>query len=703
MGVRVLYTSLVVKPKERVAGVILVLVLAVVAVWAASAVGATPLLVDQGGRVLSAPQVSAIYLGDYWLSGQGAADAAHLDAFLQMWIDGPSVTDVLAQYRIAPGRFTNSDKVPGAVPAEFTDADAQALVQQEIAARRVVASPQTVHVVYLPPGTVMTVDDTSSLQRLGGYHSSYLDSATGLPVYYLVVAYSQGANGIDFNLAARDNITIVASGVLAGALTNPDAGLAQAGWVDVVNGEVGQIAFALSTDPAGGDVWVRQGAFAVELLWSNEAGKLDAGTATALVGATATGVQTLSITPSNQQAVPGSTVIFTVSNDATSVTALNLTLSQLPAALVGTLGQTALAPGQSTTLTIEVPATTSVGTTASASVTGTSGTSTETATATLSIVATTTGGGQGLSITPATEQVVPGTSASFTVANATSNDTLNLTVSELPATLVATFGQTALAPGQSTTLTIAAGANAAVGTSASITVTGTNATSTQTATATLSIVATSTGGGAGGQGLSITPATQQVVPGTSASFTLANATSTDTLTLSVSELPATLVATFGQTTLAPGQSTTLTIAAAANASVGTSASIAVTGTSATSTQTATATLSIVATLTPGQPGAAPADFTLTVGPTTQTMDVAGEVAVFTLTTTGDPNTTIKLKVKHLRKGLNAYLSKKRMAAGETATLTFIARRDAKRKTYELVLEGKSKHGEVLVPFTLTVR
>jgi hypothetical protein len=485
-----------VKPKERVGGIFLVLVVAVAAVWVAVALAATPLLVDRGGRVLTAPQVSAIYLGDYWSTTQGSAEALHLDAFLRAWIAGPSVTGVLAQYRVGPGTFSASDKVTTASPAQFTDANAQALVQQELAAKRVVGGPQAVHVIFLPPGTVLTVDGASSQQRLGGYHSSYLDSGTGTRVSYAVVVYGQGTNGIDFKRPARDNITIVASGVLAGALTNPDAGQGQAGWLDDASGEVGEIAFALSTDPELGDVWTPQGAFAVMLLWSNQGAKLDAGT-TVFAGATATGAQTLAISPATQEAVPGTSVTYTVSNDATSVDALNLT---------------------------------------------------------------------------------------------------------------------------------------------------------------------------------------------------------------VSDLPATLVATFGQTTLAPGASTTLTIAVAATATVGTSASVVVTGTTLTTTETATATLSIVATLSPTTPATpTPADFTLAADTATQTMDRGGEVAVFTFTSTGDPNVTIKLKVKHLRKGVNAYLSRKRIAAGETVTVTFIARRDAKRKTYEMVVEGKSDDGEVLVPITLTVR
>src|SRR3954470_11217253 len=142
-------------PKQRAPGVIL-LTIALLAVGVAVAVGADALVVDHGGTVLSAPQVSAIYLGDFWVTSPGGSDALHTDAFLQAWLAGPSVTDVLAQYRVGAAGFASSDKVRGASPAQFSDADAQALVQQEIAAGRAVNGAQTIHVIYLPPGTVLT-------------------------------------------------------------------------------------------------------------------------------------------------------------------------------------------------------------------------------------------------------------------------------------------------------------------------------------------------------------------------------------------------------------------------------------------------------------------------------------------------------------------------------------------------------------------
>src|SRR2546430_13208832 len=99
---------------------LLVLVGAIVAVSMGVAVGA-PLLVNHGGKVLTAPQVSGVYLGDYWSTAQGASDALHTDTFIQTWLSGPSVTDVLAQYGIGGASFASSVKVAGASPLQFRD------------------------------------------------------------------------------------------------------------------------------------------------------------------------------------------------------------------------------------------------------------------------------------------------------------------------------------------------------------------------------------------------------------------------------------------------------------------------------------------------------------------------------------------------------------------------------------------------------
>ncbi|HYE91956.1 MAG TPA: hypothetical protein VEA38_13085, partial [Terriglobales bacterium] len=301
--------------------------LAVLALWADLAAAQTPRLVDHGGRVLSAPQVSPIYLGSYWATPQGQADALNTDAFLQTWLVGPGITDVLAQYRVRRAVFASSDRVPDPAPAVFTEANAVALVQRELAFGRVFAGAEAVYVIYLPPGTVATFLGASSERSLGGYHSRYLDSTTGLPVYFAVVVYSQGANGLDLTGDPQQNLTILSSRVLADAFTNPDAGAAPA-WLDPTHGEVGDVAVSISADATLRDVWTFQSGFAVALLWSNRLGRLDAGSAT--IGATATGEQTLSLTPATQEALPGTAVTFTISNAATSVDTLALSVSELP-------------------------------------------------------------------------------------------------------------------------------------------------------------------------------------------------------------------------------------------------------------------------------------------------------------------------------------------------------------------------------------
>ncbi|HYE90220.1 MAG TPA: hypothetical protein VEA38_04330, partial [Terriglobales bacterium] len=277
---------------------------------------------------------------------------------------------------------------PGAAPAVFTEANAVALVQQELAFGRVFADAQAVYVIYLPPGTVATFLGASSERRLGGYHSRYLDPNTGLPVYFAVVVYSQGANGLDLTGDPQQNLSILSSRVLAGAFTNPDDGAAPA-WFDPTHGEVGDVAISISADATLRDVWTFQNGFAVALLWSNKLGRLDAGSVT--IGATATGEQTLSLSPATQEAVPGTTVTFTIANAATSVDSLALTVSELPAGITATLSAPTLAPGASATLTVAVAADVATGQSVSVTVLGANSLGvSEVATATLSIVTTLT-------------------------------------------------------------------------------------------------------------------------------------------------------------------------------------------------------------------------------------------------------------------------------------------------------------------------
>ena len=123
--------------------------------------------------------------------------------------------------------------------------------------------------VVLPPGTVLDAGGgVTSKDGLGGFHGSYTD-AQGKNVYFGVVAYSQGDNGIDFAGNGRDNLTIVESHEFDEAATDPDVENGRLGWYHAQYGEVGDLAVNSGLVPLS-QAWGRDaGGFAVQTEWSN--------------------------------------------------------------------------------------------------------------------------------------------------------------------------------------------------------------------------------------------------------------------------------------------------------------------------------------------------------------------------------------------------------------------------------------------------
>jgi hypothetical protein len=159
--------------------------------------------------------------------------------------------------------------LPGA-PSKITKNDLIALITKQLASGAVKAGPQTVHVVVLPPGTVLDAGGgVTSKKGLGGFHGSYLD-ASGKSVYFAAIAYSQGANGIDFNGKARDNITITESHELDEAATDPDVNNGKLGWYNDQFGEIGDLAVNSGLVPLD-KAFVRDAqGYAEQLEWSNQ-------------------------------------------------------------------------------------------------------------------------------------------------------------------------------------------------------------------------------------------------------------------------------------------------------------------------------------------------------------------------------------------------------------------------------------------------
>ena len=227
------------------------------------------------------------------------------------------------------------------------------------------------------------------------------------------------------------------------------------------------------TEAAEIQILAHENGFPVVLLWSNRDGRLAGGAAggrSARIAATSTGQGTLSVTPATQEAVPGSTVTYTVENASTSVDTLTLSLADLPDGVTAAFGGTVLAPGASTTLTVTVAATVATGTSVSLTISGISQTfAVETVTASLAVVTTlSTGDGPtptatadfSMTVSPAVQEMVRGGDVvTFTITTTGSGDAapkLKLKTRGLQRGLKAYFSRTRITAGETATVTIMA-------------------------------------------------------------------------------------------------------------------------------------------------------------------------------------------------------------------------------------------------------
>jgi hypothetical protein len=166
----------------------------------------------------------------------------------------------------------------------------------------------------------------------------------------------------------------------------------------------------------------------------------------------------------------------------------------------------------------------------------------------------------------------------------------------------------------------------------------------------------------------------------------------ETVTLSASNLPSGVTASFSPATVQAGGSSTLTLTAAANALVGLS-SFTITGTSPSITHNASQSLTV----------AVNDDFSLTIAPPSQTVS-AGAATTFTLTTalTHGAAQNINLSVSGLAAGVSASFSPATVTSGQSSTLTLTAAANASSSsgTFAVTAAGVSTTKQIMG--TLTV-
>jgi hypothetical protein len=234
-----------------------------------------PNLTYHGGYLLQDPTIYNIYIGDFFKTANGRQEIQYNDGFAQEFDTGSSsIFRVLNQYEVGTSTFGGSTVI-GGNPTTVSEADVQNYIKEALASGAVPTNPQGIYNVVLPPGTVLEHGRETSKLGLGGFHGSFANDGT--PVYFSVIAYSQGRNGIDFTGDPAENITITESHEWAETMTDPDVqsqipGHNTLGWyadpnTSAVGGEIGDL--AMDEIPLH-SVYQRDSAgYMEQLLWSN--------------------------------------------------------------------------------------------------------------------------------------------------------------------------------------------------------------------------------------------------------------------------------------------------------------------------------------------------------------------------------------------------------------------------------------------------
>lgn len=247
-------------------------------------------LLFHGGRVVPQMEFQNLFLGadSDWPEG----DRELIDAAISRAMRDRELENVMRQY--FPGVSPTCDARPPLTltdfkPADLEEPDVQALVVDLFDSRRIKRSDlaDTLFNVVLPPGTVLRLDGSSSLNGLGGYHGSVHVQRDGrrFTLYYSANVYSERVSATRENgIVAFDRPWKNVVGTLYHEInefrTDPDVGDAIRtgsnhflGWVSRRGHEVGDqpIAFAPRLNLVFKEVRARGGAHRVpvQFMYSN--------------------------------------------------------------------------------------------------------------------------------------------------------------------------------------------------------------------------------------------------------------------------------------------------------------------------------------------------------------------------------------------------------------------------------------------------
>ncbi len=269
---------------------------------------------------------------------------------------------------------------------------------------------------------------------------------------------------------------------------------------------------------------------------------------------------------------------------------VSVTVTGLPSGVTATPSTLSLTPGSARNLTLTASATATAGA-ATITLTGSSGTLTHTATVALTV---SNPPDFSLTLSPTSLSLTPGGTGApvqvlATAANSFSG-TVSVAITGLPAGVTASPSSLTLTPGTAQSLTLTASATAATGT-ATITFTGTSGTLTHTAALALTVSQLPD------FSLTLSPTSLSLTAGGTGAPVQVLATPANsfsgTVSVAITGLPAGVTASPSSPTLTPASAQNVTLTASATAAAG-SSTVTFTGTSSSLSHTATLALNIQA-------------------------------------------------------------------------------------------------------------
>ena len=306
-----------------------------------------------------------------------------------------------------------------------------------------------------------------------------------------------------------------------------------------------------------------------------------------------------------------------------------------------------------------------------------------------------------LSSTPATIALTPGGPAQTISVNVAPQNgfigTVAVTIAGLPSGVTANPSKLTLTPGAAQTVEITAAATAAAG-SSTITLTGTSGTLSHSATVAATIAAAPP---AADFSLSISPSSLALTAGSAGSQLKVLATAINsfsgTVSVAITGLPSGVTASPATLTLVPGTAQSITLTASTSAVAG-KATIVFTGTSGTLSHSAPLALTVSA--------AAPvADFSIAVTPTSLTLTTGsnGSKVSVLATAINSFSSTVSVAITGLPSGVAASPATLTLTPGTAQSVTLTAASSAAAATSTIVFTGTSASLKHTASLALTVQ